>query len=459
MKDIPDLARLGQGGRLFPELSDRTRIVFLGVVLAGFAYAVFFYRPAGAPIEVSPVITEKAPIPTLDRALLDQVRDATRNDRIPVEPAPLAHLLEKSMQVVPAVARALGMPDEPMPFDVLRANPERFRGRYLWYKGEVEALEPGREGHPLRGYRIFEARIKTPEGERVLFNYSVPTPADLKVGDWVRVEGFFLKLRDAHFPVPLNQAPLLVGPELLPAYPDWQAVEQLDPGVLGRVKDGVRENGVDIDLQSAPLRLPQSQDVPLFHLASHALHRLASTTPAEAAAIPMFETGDQWNSILRGEIERGTAFRLAGIFCRAHVIEAKANPLGIENWSEVWLYARGFAQRPFAVWLPKHVGEWSHADTARCTGYFMKRYVVEGGDGKPHLCPLFVAGDLERVDFNPLAASKRVGLVIGGVTAAIILLFLALGRRDRRDAKKHEESMVSRRRRRRGLPTTMAGAT
>jgi len=452
---MDDLARLGRGGRLL-SVSERTRILFFGVLLAGFVYAVFFYQPASAPTDVSPVITEKTPVPELDRNLLAQVRDATRNDRIPVEREPLAHLLAKSMQVVPAVARALGMPDEPLPLDVLRANAEANRGRYLWYKGVLEAVDPGREGHPLMGYRIYEARIRTAEGERILFAFSVPPPADLGVGDWVRVEGFFLKLRDATYPAELNLAPLLVGPELLPAYPDWKAVAKLDPTVLARIKDGVRQDGVDVDPQQATLRLPFSQDVPLFHVASYALHREGELTAPERASLPAFDTADQWNAAYRGEIERGQAFRLAGIFCRAHVIEAKANPLGIDHWSEVWLYCRGFAQRPFAVWLPKHVGEWSHSDTARCVGYFFKRYAVVGGDGEQHFCPLFVAADLERVDFNPLAASRMVGLVIGVVTAVLVLVFFVLARRDRRDRLEHEASLVQRRRRRRGLSAPVA---
>lgn len=456
---MDDLARFGRRGAGLMAVSERTRIAILGVLLAGFVYAVFFYQPPTTPVDVSPVIVEKAPIPELDRELLSQVRDATRNDRIPVEPEPLAHLLAKSMQVVPAVARALGMPEHPLPLDVLRGNPDGVRGRYLWYKGSLEWLSDGHPGHPLRGYQVYEARIRTAEGEPILFTFSVPPGEDVTIGSWVRVEGFFLKLRDAHFPVELNQAPLLVGPELLPAYPDWKAVESLDPAVLGRVKDGIRENGVDVDLQAAELRLDQSQDVPLFHVASYARHRLETTTPEERAALPAFDTADQFNAILRGEVERGTAFKLTGIFCRAHVIEAKANPLGVENWSEVWLYSRGFAYRPFAVWIPKHVGEWSHTETARCTGYLFKRYVVEGGDGKPHLSPLFVAADLERVDFNPLARSQGIGLAIGGVTALVILVFFALARHDRRDAKAHEESLLERRRRRRGLKESVAGAT
>ncbi|MEZ5964416.1 MAG: hypothetical protein R3F56_11270 [Planctomycetota bacterium] len=449
---MDDLARMTRGGRPFA-VSERTRIVFLGVLLAAFCYVVFFYQPGGGAPDVSPVITEKTPIPTLDREILAQAKDATRNERLTVEPEPLAHLLEKSLMVVPAVAKALGMPLEPVSFDVLRANPDANRGRYLWYKGEVEALDKGRDGHPVHGYRTYEARIKTAEGERVQFYFSVPPPEDITVGSWVRVEGFFLKLRDAHFPVQLDLAPVLVGPELLPAYPDWKAVETLDPAVLAKIKDGVRQDGVDVDVQQASVRLPFAQDVPLFHLASYAMHRETVRTPEETAALPAFDKKDQWSAIYRGEVERGTPYRLAGIFQRAHVVEARANPLGLENWSEVWLYSRGFAQRPFAVWLPKHVGEWSRADTARCVGYFFKRYVVEGGDGQPHFCPLFVAADLERVDFNPLAASQRIGVFILGVAGALVLIFFVLARLDRRDTRTHEQSLLQRRRRRRGLPT------
>jgi hypothetical protein len=445
-----DLVTLGRSRRPVLPIGEGTRVAFLGVLLAAFVYFVFFYEPDAPPVDVSPVITEKTPVPSLDPAVLGQIRDATRNDRIPVEREPLAHLLEKSMLVVPAVAKALGLPDEPMPIAQLRSSAESLRGRYLWYKGVLESLETPRDGHPIKGYRIHEARIKTNDGEQVLFAFTVPPADDVRVGDWVRIEGFFMKLRDAHFPVELNQAPLLVGPELYRAYPDWKAVAALDPAVLARIKDGVRENGVDVDLQGADVRLPHAQDVPLWHFASYAQHQRATLTPAEVAALPAFDRREQWDAIGRTQGQRGAAFRLSGIFCRAHVIEAKTNPLGIENWSEVWLYSRGFSHRPFAVWIPKHVGEWSHKDTARCVGYFFKRYVVDGGDGKPHFCPLFVAADLERVDFNPLAASKKVGLGLGAVTAVIIVLFFALARRDRKETTRHEDDLLRRRRRRRG---------
>lgn len=438
--------------------SERMRVAVMGVVLAALVYAVFFYRPTTPPPQVSPVITDTTPPPTLDTALLQTVRDESRLDRLNVEKDVLAHLLEKSMMVVPAVAKALGMPTEPMPLDVLRASPASKRGRYLWYKGKVEALDVGRDGHPIRGYKMNVARLTTQEGERIEFHFSVPPPEDLKVGDWARVEGFFMKLRDAHFPVELSLAPLLVGPEILPAYPDWKAVEALDPAVLAKLKDGIRENGVDVDLQQASLRLPFAQDTTLWHVASYARHKLATMTPQEVAALPAFDRGEQWNAVIRGEFERGAAYRLAGIFCRAHVIEARTNPLGIENWSEVWLYSRGFSHRPFAVWIPKHVGSWGHSETARCVGYFLKRYVVDGATGEQHMSPVFVAADIERVDFNPLRASRAIGLGLAAVTAVIVLIFFAASRRDKRATYAYEETMSKRRRVRRSTAPVGSGA-
>ncbi len=434
-------------GRLLP-IGDNARIAIMGVLLAAIVYFVFFHESKSGAGDVSPVIVETPYVPTLDAAILRMAKDSTRNERIPVEREPLTHLLEKSLQVVPAITRHLGMPDVPVPFDVLRADPQRFRGRYLWYKGELEALSEPTDGHPVRGYRIHEARIKTESGERVLCHFSVP-PKDVAVGEWVRAEGFFLKLRDAHFPVALDQAPLLVGPELHRAYPDWKAVETLDPGVLGTLRDGVIENGIDVDLQDAPQRLPFAQDVPLWHLASYATQQLDKATPGQSDATPVFAEKEQWSDIYNGRMARGTPFKLYGIFLRAHVIAARANPLGIEYWSEVWLLNRAFGTRPFAVWLPYNVGEWRHSDTATATGYFLKRYVVPGSTGEPHFSPVFVAGQLDRVDFSPTRTMRTVGLILcvaAGLLAAGLFL---VNRSERRGSARHATEMTERRRKRR----------
>ena len=66
---------------------------------------------------------------------------------------------------------------------------------------------------------------------------------------------------------PLEGAPMLVGPELFPAYSDWDPVTELDSGVLAEVRDGVWEGGSKFtDDADMPRMLDDSQSEPLWHL-------------------------------------------------------------------------------------------------------------------------------------------------------------------------------------------------
>src|SRR5690606_23480274 len=100
-------------------------------------------RPTAAP-EIL------VPVPSLDDALLDTVRDTTRDDRLVLESQPFQHLLQVALDVVPSVAHALGMPDEPVPLAVVQEDPQRWHRRWLWYEGVVEDLTGPRDGHPVK---------------------------------------------------------------------------------------------------------------------------------------------------------------------------------------------------------------------------------------------------------------------------------------------------------------------
>lgn len=434
------------------------RLGVMGAVLAAFVFGFFFYDRKGEsdPPPPGPVVTiERTPVPELDSKLLAQIEDATREQRLLLEPDPYAHLLEKSLSVVPAVAKALRMPAEPVPLARLRADPEQWRGRYLWYKGILKHLSEPRPTHPVANYRVYEGHIETPEGERVLFAVSVPPAQGLRVGDWVRVEGFFMKLRDMHLPVAVDQAPLLVGPELIPAYPDWKPVSQLDPTILARVDDFVSSDGAVVrgDTQK---NIFESQDVPLWHLASYARveeERIAGLPPKEKQALPTFNTRDLWSKVFHGDVAKGTPYRLLGILKHVRIVEAKANPLGIEYWSEVWLLNRHFGVRPFVVWVPRRVDEFTLDQSLVAYGYFFKRYAYTGNDyeerGMPHLSPLFVAADMHAFEVPPSEASTWLAWGGAAVVGLLVLLFFFLARRDRSESVRHEEQLVERRRRRR----------
>lgn len=437
---------------------DWFRIGLMGAVLAGLVFAFFFYdsKGEGEPPPPGPVVTiERTPVPELDTQMLGEIRDATREQRLLLEPGPYAHLLEKSLSVVPAVAKALGMPAEPVPLQRLRTDPEKWRGHYLWYKGVLKHLSEPRPTHPIANYRVYEGHIETVEGDMVLFAVSVPPAQALRVGDWVRVEGFFMKLRDMHLPVAVDQAPLLVGPELIPAFADWKPVDQLDAQILARVDDFISHDGVVIRGDTEK-NIFESQDVPLWHLASYAKveeERIAGLPPKEKQELPTFNTEQLWSKAFHGEIAKGTPQRLVGILKHVRIVEAKANPLGIEHWSEVWLLNRGFGVRPFAVWVPRRVTEFLLDDSLVAYGYFFKRYAYAGHDYEerkyPHYAPLFVAADVHAFDIRPNEASTWVAWGAAGVVLLLVGLFFFLARGDRRERDRHEEQLVERRRRRR----------
>src|SRR5690606_12109007 len=115
-----------------------------------------------------------------------------------------------------------------IPVSVLRTNPDAYRGAYLWYEGELGYVSPARPGHPVQGYGIHEGWIVTPDAETVLFRVSEP-PDRVREWQFVRVEGFFMKLRDSHHMRRCERAPLLVGPEVFPDFAPWEPVTEIDP--------------------------------------------------------------------------------------------------------------------------------------------------------------------------------------------------------------------------------------
>lgn len=437
------------------------RIIVMGVFLAILVF-LFFFDGIGGKKESNeramlPPSLPPASIYTPDRTILAEAKDSERRDRLLRDERPFQHLLEKSLAVVPDVARALDMPAEPIPVARLRADPDRFRGRYLWYKGILEAISPGRPGHPVRGYEIHEGRLRTETGEQVLFAFSLPPPADLMVGqDWVRIEGFFLKLRDDHFPV-IEQAPMLVGLELTRSLPDWQAVEELDPQVLDRVRDG-NVGGVVTDEQDMGATLAQSQDVPLWHLASFAMRQHQTKTDTDVAAVPAFAQVEQWREMEAGNVPRGTAYRLLGTFQLGRTLGARANPLGLESWSEVWIQSRDLAGRTIPIWLPKRMSDnWRRNQTVQMIGYFFKRYIYTSQSGERHYAPVFVAADLAEFTVSRSLLNNAITMGFAGIVTIVSVAFFFMARRDRRRRAVHEDDMVDRRRRRRGRDVTPTG--
>ncbi len=439
--------------------SDWLRIILMGSFLAAVIYMAFFFQPAGAvdSTGISPVYEDATPVPELSAEILAEANDQSRTARLQTEMEPLKHLLEESLRVTPGVAQKLGMPSEPVPVAHLRDDPNRYRGKLLWYKGQLEYLSDPKPGHPVPTYNYYEGRLKTSEGNQVLFAFSLPPSEDVVIGDWVRIEGFFLKLRDAHLPVALDMAPMLVGPAIVKAYADWEAIEAIDPAVLARVRDGHWDGNEFVGGPDTEKMLSESQDVPLWHVASYALHRNEQLTLEQKRAVPTFVTKEQFEKFKRGKILRGTPMRLLGTFVEGRIMPAHVNPLGIEAWTEVWIQVRDLGGKTIPVWIAGRIDhDWKRNQPAVCNAYFFKGYRYPTAEGEERWTPLFVAASLERFVLPGNSLTNPITFAFVGLVSIVGIVFFFMWRRDRRQSSRHADLLVNRRRRRRSKDSEAA---
>ncbi len=441
----------------FSGLGEWWRIMVMGALLATALYFAFFHQSASTDGlgGDTPVITVTVETPEIDPEIVALARDETRQERLVLEAKPLAHLLLKSREVVPSVAKALGIPGEPIPLARLRADPDSYRGDYLWYSGELAYLSTGMSGHPSQHFKIYEGWIKLENGEVVQFRVSVK-PQGVKVGDFVRVEGFFLKLRDSHHLPQAELSPVLVGPELFPDYPSWDIPEQLDPAVLATVNDGKFENGSWTDFGDMRRPMTDSLDPPLWHLTAFARGERETLNLPAWRKVPAFTTKDQLDDIRLGRFERGGKVRILGSFVLARCYEVHSNPLGEQFWTEAWIQVRDLGSKLIPIWIPGRLDpSWQRNTMVEVRGYYHRGLAYEPMESQERWTPVFVADQLDRFQALPQHVSVAImKWTFFGLVIAVIGLFFSINRRDRQRRQQHEFEMSQRRRKRTGILVT-----
>ncbi len=430
-------------------LGEGAKIFAMGVLLAILLFVFLLYDPATPVMEQpgNPITEVSVEVPVLNPEIMDQARDETRVERLVRESEPFSHLLEASLNVVPAAARQLGMPQQPLDVEQLRANPRQHRGNYLWSKGELLGLSGPIAGHPVPDYDYYEGRLENPEGKTVMFAVSLPPDPEIEIGDWVRIEGFFLKLRDGHFPE-VDRAPMLVGPQLLSDQPDWDPVLQLDARVLDSIADGNFAGSYREGLHS-DLTLEEYQDTPLWHLTSYALSHKDDKSLTEWREVPAYVEEDQWFAIMRGEYPKGMPMRVLGELLMGRTIQADRNPIGVEAWTEVWVRIHDLGGRLVPVWIPERLNSLKTRDAVELRAYLFKRHAYNSIEGDRRFTPLFVAPTLDRYINVEHPLVRQIGLVMAGIVALLTVLFYFMARSDRITRAQHETAMIERRRRRR----------
>ncbi|MCA8957033.1 MAG: hypothetical protein KDC87_13225 [Planctomycetes bacterium] len=458
-------------------LGDRGRIVAMGVVLALLLF-VFFW-PAGKPPNVGRPAVNRPPAVDLepfrpDPKILAQIRDSDAQERSALDHEPLRHLLQKSYNIGPAAAAALGSNRVEADVEMLSAHPEQHRGAFVWFKGRLEQFEEEHiSAHPISRARAYRGRLRTASGAPVVFFVSKPLPPELDPAakPWVRIEGFFMKIRDEYNLTAGNVlgAPLVIGPSLSKSHPDWDPVTVLDPDVLSRVAiarwDGPSSSdrvagdpagtGHWVSEQDMRIMLHDSQQVPLWHLASFAKYTDAQRAKAEARVRheEIFETKQQYQKFKRGDVKQGSPWRVRGLFMGANVFEADPNPAGIQTWSEVWLQIPRLGAKLIPIWVASDIGAWKIGEGVDIDAWFFKNYAYMPQEGGERHAPLFVAATLERFAMKSHPATLYAGIGFALFIGLVGLLFFRMNVRAQRDSADYKERLVERRRNRRRTTT------
>lgn len=441
--------------------STAIRLGACAVLCAVLVYVVLFWNPGPVvdPTALAPVETALVDVPNLDHALLVKAKDRTREERLFLEAEPLSHLLAQSLNVSPEAARAMGMPERMPPVEALRTRADEWRGRWIWFRGEVEAIEGPRPGHPVPGYSVFEAVLRLDDGNRVLFAFSKPPGEGLAVGATARAEGYVLKLRDLAVPADLREVPMLVGAQLRLDYRQWEPVTKLDPEVLGKADtDVVQEGGRLVPSPDTwkTIDVVQRDDQVLWHLSAYARDG-APKTLEEWRLVPALNAQEIWEAFKKNEVHRGTPMRVLGMLAAVRTIQAQPNPAGIEDWTEAWLQVRDLGGKTIPVWVPGRTDQ-PLGTSLEVRGFYLRRYTYTTRDGQERWSPLFVAARLDPFVFDGGRRLTEAASWTLGVALVFMLLVVVGARREGRRSRAQEDALVQRKKNRRQRLAAAASA-
>lgn len=453
---LPGDTNYSRGTRKSGLISDRARIMIMGGLLGAIVLA--YLLPDRVSESDKPVITRP---PTIDVSafrpdpkILAEIKDSTTIERGGrVKGSVWAHLLRKSYNIDPNSAAALQLPMLAADIGRLRARPGAHRGNYIWVKGKLEKFEQ-QKLHPIPRAKSYKGRLRTESGDQVIFWVSKPLPDNVVREDnpWVRVEGFFVKIVDTHYlDESVLNAPMIIGPRVEKAFPDWEPVVKLDQKVLAGDKNAVyvKETDTWIDTDNMADFLVDSQDVPLWHMAGFAIHEHDRLADSGQRHIEVFELKDQYTGFKHGTYERGAPLRLRGTFVLARVHRAKVNPLGIKYWTAVWIRIPRMGAKMIPIWIPQDIGAWRYGEGVDIDAFYFRNRAYQAQDYSVVHTPQFVAATLSRYKMVSHPATFWMGIIFAAFVVLVAVLFFNMNRRAKKESDEYKTRIVDRRRRRR----------
>ena len=371
------------------------------------------------------------------------VRDGTREERADIEPPALAIALADARLYNWVHYDAMGGRELDASVSAeLLAAPDASRGKILRLRGFVEELVGYEESPNFPAH--FRGRLKLDDGTPVFATFQTCVDYEFGAGDYVQVDGMFVKVLGREVAGTWLEAPLIVGPRAQKSYPKMGQVTSLEKkdldqnfGILDQLASAERiefwrvvsyTRDVDmtkLDWRSAPL------------LDKDTMGRLSSDPESFLGVpvrIPPCRVQDMWPQ-LQGE-----------------------NPARVAKLTEGWLGASEWLRTPnpviqFATLVP--VPDYKIGSEVTARGFFvhMREYEAVGGKRK---APVFVLAGMDPYETPKDGVFSRVLGIVSVSLLALVGLFWMLLRRDGAKSRELDEELKRRRRERRTKATANA---
>jgi len=447
---------------------DRNRLLVMtfAAVALGIGYLVSKDQATSLPDELEEPTAQiqEGPaivIPEFDLPqILERIRDGSQAERVVVDAEVLTSVFNYGRIFTDRHFEAAGARElTGAALEEIEADPSAVRVKPYRAHGWIERIEKRRREASLPEEWFGTLQIEGQDGSRDSspgFAHFVvlDMPAETEVGDFVRIDGMFLKLYRREIGQDWYEGPLLLGPRGVSSVPRSDLSKVIAPD-LGSVQDDEVADVSGLD------------DTVTWDLMAQALQENdLETAKVDWESAPVLDSQTMGRLFQDGEQYRGKPFRFE--VCRnlgTWTESAGENSLRLTKVTKGWIGNmtwKGPApvlnfMAPFDK--PELNDRYGGAKYLQGRGFFYKNYAYEQSNGTPGRAPVFVLAGIEAFipTVDPTPRYMMWGMLIGAVLMSGALWFLLM--RDRKKAEELQAELIRRRRERReGRVSTTPGS-
>lgn len=447
-------------GKPTPPPSEKKRLVIMTIafVLLLAAFIANMQRMGGKEIEGVPQTVQapevKVQLPELRSAELnDLVADKTKAGRALIEPKALQLAMDDASKLAEPHYRAMDVINlDAAVLQTLQADPSTARLKPYRLRGEVRTL---RTRELPSGQAYASGSVRLDDGSFAHF-LTLNVPEDLKPGQWVRMNGLFVKLYTDEVDGQWVDGALLAGRTMIdsvaPLFDPSAPLTLAEDGV-GTFTNAELQNVVTDEVQRGLGYLPFLEKWKILARAAR-----ADEEPIDWSQVPILDEANMDSIMADPDAWRGLPVRLpldGAALLASTASPAEENPARLPYITDGYLFEHAWKNNAEVVHflypgkLEINGDDWNGDPTVMGRGFYFKNLTYMTRENRLSLTPVLVLSQVTAMDPpEPGAYGKLLYGVLGLSVLIIVGIFLLL-RREKQRSQEFQERRVKRQREKR----------